>query len=106
MEPGASSIFEVQNGVFSGRTTSVLATRRQKLVALKRILEGQQCLLAFGDSDSDIEMLEAARSPICVDKIDGDEAFRNYALSRGWKVVKPEDAYSVAVELLSSPPSV
>jgi phosphoserine phosphatase len=71
--------YEVVNGNFTGRISNSLANRAAKLEALR----GHQVAYAFGDSESDIEMLRMADNAYCIDPTDG---LRKLGIQSGWRI--------------------
>lgn len=97
-----STIFEVENGLFTGRVTSSLATRKDKGNIIKPLLQkhGKDQSFAFGDSDGDIEMLEGVEYPICVNP---NDALTKTATERDWAIKKPEEIIIYIREVLTKP---
>ncbi len=90
-----SSEFEKDgNGRFTGRVKSFLATREEKKNAIKPLLEehDRSDSFAFGDTEGDIEILESADNPICVNPTPG---LSEIAKQRGWVIVKPKEVVGV-----------
>lgn len=88
----AYSEFEVVGGVFTGEA-NVLASGQDKSSAIENLLTGYTLeeSFGFGDSVSDIDMLEKTSFPICIrrPKQESNLALRRYARSKGWNIVNP-----------------
>ncbi|HUC96702.1 MAG TPA: HAD family hydrolase [Candidatus Saccharimonadales bacterium] len=80
-----STQYEVEGGKFTGRISSSLADRVAKLDALR----GRKVAYAFGDSESDIEMLRMATNAFCIDPTDG---LRKLGLESGWHIYDGSDS--------------
>lgn len=100
-----SSKFEVKSDIFTGGVKSYLATRREKRNAVRHLLSGQSShgSFAFGDSDGDIEMLDAAEHPICVNPNAG---LLEKATEQGWPCLEPNQIESFVSGLLKSSPQL
>lgn len=63
-----STEFEIENGMFTGKVNSALSHGPHKLQAIKELLSShsKERSFAFGDSEGDIEMLEAVEYPVCI----------------------------------------
>jgi phosphoserine phosphatase len=85
-----STQYEVVGGKFTGRISSSLADRRAKL----QVLKGRKVAYAFGDSESDIEMLRMATNTFCIYPTDG---LRKLAKESGWGIYDSNDAEIVDV---------
>lgn len=99
-----SSIFETKDGILTGKISSSLAKREDKKNAVGQIMQThtKEKSFAFGDSDSDIEMLEGVDYPICVNP--NDELTRT-AMERGWQIKKPEEIVVYIRNVLAKPRS-
>jgi len=88
----AASEFEAVDGVFRGEA-HVLDTGQEKNMAIQRLLGSRDTKdsIAFGDSVSDIDMLEKTTFPICIKRPNqaSNQALRRYARSKGWEIVNP-----------------
>lgn len=99
----AASKFSVSRGSFTGMAR-VLATSQDKAMAINLILASHNVdnSIAFGDSSSDVDMLERAAYKICVDH--PRSTLRDIALERGpgrgWFVVQPESVIEQVSDLL------
>jgi HAD superfamily hydrolase (TIGR01490 family) len=82
----AGSVYEIKAGRFTGDKDVLIAQR--KPVYLKRLLKKYSATLtgslAVGDSESDIELLSCAETPIAFNPT---KALFEHAQSHGWKVV-------------------
>jgi phosphoserine phosphatase len=74
-----SSVYAVKDGAFTGTVQRSLAHRSQKVA----VLGAMTIDYAFGDSEGDIDMLAAAKHPVCIDPTPG---LRELALERGWVI--------------------
>lgn len=86
-----SSIYEIDDGRLTGNVESSLVGRKD--MAIKTLLkkyEGKT--MAFGDSDSDIEMLSMVKFPVCVNPIDKLE---KVATEKGWLIVDGDQAEKI-----------
>lgn len=81
-----SSVYEVQDGIITGKVSSYLATRHQKRDAIQHIIEDHQYTnsVAFGDSEGDIEVLKSVQYPVCIMPTDG---LRQIAKEKKWVVI-------------------
>lgn len=77
------TIYNIQNGTFTGLADRFLASRQDKAEAIKQLLsiENGSVKIAFGDSDADIDMLELAQYPICINPT---AELRKVAMIRKW----------------------
>lgn len=80
-----STIFETENGIFTGSMARSLAGREEKRTAIEPLIDRYPQLrsIAGGDSDGDIDMLSAVENPFCVVPA---EALRIHAEQRGWAI--------------------
>lgn len=86
-----SSVYEVSEGRLTGNVESSLVGTKDK--AIKSLLEKYEGkTMAFGDSDSDIEMLSMVKIPVCVNPIDKLE---EVARERSWLVVDGEETEKI-----------
>lgn len=100
---GACSIFESKDDKLTGNVVEVLSTRRQKISAIRKLLRRGHTLensFGFGDSDSDIEMMEFTSFPIGFRKEKRDEKFEEQCLLRDWNLIGYEEGEAVVRELL------
>lgn len=74
-----STIFEVQNGVFNGKIENSLAASEDKT----NVLESYSIVLAFGDSEGDVAMLEKAKHAFCISPTPG---LRRAAEQNNWQI--------------------
>lgn len=79
-----STQYEVVDGRFTGKISSSLASRESKLEALR----GHEVAYAFGDSESDIEMLRMSANAYCINPTDG---LRRVGVESGWKIYDGND---------------
>jgi len=81
---------QVQEGVFTGRTTGTLNMREGKVERLHDWLSARNCQLggldstAYSDSVNDLPLLQAVNHAVVVDP---DTRMREEALARGWPIV-------------------
>jgi HAD superfamily phosphoserine phosphatase-like hydrolase len=80
-----STQYEIIDGRFTGRISSSLASRKSKFKALK----GHKVAYAFGDSESDIEMLQMSANAYCINPTDG---LRKIGIKSGWKIYDGNDS--------------
>lgn len=85
-----SSLYGVDDGVFTGAVQCSLAHRSQKAAALKSLAIDY----AFGDSEGDIDMLAAAKHPVCIDPTPG---LRKFARVYGWLISDGEHDKSIGI---------
>lgn len=99
-----STIFEINDGKFTGRVSSSLAERGDKKKSVDQIMQtyAKEQSFAFGDSDGDIEMLEGVEYPICVNP---NDALSKKAAEKGWKTKKPEEVVLYIKDVLGKPKS-
>jgi len=84
-----STEMDIKDGVYTGTIRKSLARKEGKRDAINHVIhkyppEGS---LAFGDSEGDIEMLDAVAQAFCINATEG---LREVALSKGWHIAKPE----------------
>ncbi len=85
---------EVSNGYYTGRVKTNMAVREEKekqIASLKASGFVTKTSFAFGDSDSDIPILEAVDNPFAVNP---NQALREIAEKRGWEIVNSENILS------------
>lgn len=77
------SEFEVSDGKFTGKVSTMLSSRAHKREAIGHLLENYQFedSLAFGDSEADYEMLSAVQIPVCVNP---NQGLRSLAEANSW----------------------
>lgn len=95
-----STIFDVEDGVFTGNVASSLAIKENKRNTLQQLLlthSGEQSF-AFGDSDNDIGMLEGVVYPICINP---NAELTRTATGKGWPIKKPEEVMGHIREVLA-----
>lgn len=80
-----STQYEIVDSRFTGRISSSLASRESKLEALS----GHKVAYAFGDSESDIEMLRMSANAYCINPTDG---LRRVGVESGWKIYDGNDS--------------
>lgn len=86
-----STVYEVKEGVLTGKVESSLVdSKGEKVTDLLKNFQGQT--MAFGDSDSDIEMLNLVKIPVCVNPIDN---LKKVAEEKGWLVVDGEETQKI-----------
>jgi phosphoserine phosphatase len=74
-----------ENGRFTGHTAAPLNVGPNKVVQLKPYLTNGKLAAAYGDTVSDIPMLELALEPVAVYP---DEILRETAVNRGWRILE------------------
>lgn len=80
-----STQYEVVDGRFTGIISNSLASRESKLEALS----GHEVVYAFGDSESDIEMLRMSTNAYCINPTD---ELRRVGVESGWKIYDGNDS--------------
>lgn len=85
-----STIIGTGNTLVNGQVDSYLATRQEKREAIHHLTRDHPVAnsLAFGDSEGDIEMLQAVQHAICIDPTPG---LREAANENGWLIVSDHD---------------
>lgn len=93
-----ASIFETENGIFTGGLVRALAEREEKDKAVKPLWTrySKNRSVAFGDSDGDTDILEAVEHPVCVKP---SASLRAYAEPRGWNIADIHEVESVVASL-------
>ena len=93
-----STQYQVIDGHFTGITAHYLASRHEKLDAIKHLTQGhqQENSFAFGDSEGDIEMLRAVQYPICLNPTDG---LRDVAEKENWYLPKTNEVEALIAKL-------
>ncbi len=93
-----SSELAVQDQLLTGKVRYHLATRHQKVAAIFDLLEQSsfEGSFAFGDSESDIEILRAVEHPVCINPSEG---LRSVAEEQGWHIVDSTDELTSKVGL-------
>ncbi len=81
-----STEYEVIDERFTGMVKNSLAGSKEVVEEIVKRYGGQT--LAFGDSDSDIEMLERVKLPICINP---NEVLLTHALENKWLVVNEDN---------------
>jgi len=76
---------EVHDGVATGRLAGPVQTGALKARAVRECLADATVLVAFGDTEADIPMLELAQRSVAVAP---DSRLRRTALDRGWDVLE------------------
>lgn len=89
-----STQFEVEDGLFTGRVTSMLSVGEHKLEALRELMKkhDREKSLAFGDAESDLDMLDAIEYAICINP---KPVLKAYAQEKGWPIFYSDRAPSV-----------
>ncbi len=93
-----ASVFETQNGVFTGGLIRALAEREEKEKAVKPLWSRypKTKSIAFGDSDGDTDILEAVEHAICVRP---SASLRAYGETRNWQIADIHEVQSVVTSL-------
>lgn len=73
-----------ENGRFTGQTAAPLNVGPNKVAQLQPYLTDGKLAAAYGDTVSDIPMLELALEPVAVHP---DEILRETAVNRGWRIL-------------------
>lgn len=82
---------EVSNGYYTGRVKTNMAVRSEKEKVIAALVSrgfSKQASFAFGDSDSDIPILEAVDNPIAVNP---KPTLEKIAIENGWEIVDSND---------------
>jgi HAD superfamily phosphoserine phosphatase-like hydrolase len=75
---------EVRDGKLTGRIVGAVNVGESKLERLRATLSGEVLTRAYGDTPSDIPMLEAAMEAVVAS---GDAKLENIAKTRGWRII-------------------
>lgn len=85
---------EVSNGTYTGRVKTNMAVRTEKERQVSSLINSG-CLVetsfAFGDSDSDVPILQAVGNPFAVNP---NQALEKIATANGWEIVNSENILS------------
>ncbi len=94
-----STIFQTDDGVFTGSMIS-LAYSRDKKTAILHLIENHDMKksIALGDSRGDQEMLASVQYPICINP--EDPKFREEAIRQGWTIALPEEVLGIIEDIL------
>ena len=94
-----STIFEIKNGVFSGKTIRLLSNRAAKQEVLSDLIKKytHKRSLAFGDSIVDLEMLMLVETAICINP---SKELKEIARDRKWKSITRENLYKFVSDLI------
>lgn len=90
IEHAVGTPLEVKHGRYTGKTAGPLALNEGKVVALKGFIADKgfdidwDKSFAYGDSRTDIELLEKVGNPVAVYP---DDALKALALERGWNII-------------------
>jgi HAD superfamily hydrolase (TIGR01490 family) len=86
VERHISTQLDTDSGKLTGRVKSYLATRHEKKAAIAHLIEAhpQTGSFGFGDSEGDIEMLQAVEHPVCIQPTPG---LAEIAIKHGWTIV-------------------
>ncbi len=76
---------EYVDGRLTGRVVGEVRVRQGKLDQIRAALNGDQLVAAYGDTASDIPMLEASECPIAAYP---NAQLRRVALERGWRILE------------------
>lgn len=85
---------EVSNGYYTGKVKTNMAIRDEKEKVIATLVNrgfSKQTSFAFGDSDSDIPILEAVDNPFAVNP---NPALAEIAARNGWQIVNSENVLS------------
>ena len=87
-DSGMGTTLEVRNGKFTGRVSGLYPFSKDKIAALRRVLNGKPVNYSesygFGDSVADIPLLARFGHPVAMNP---DWGLRRAAKKRGWKIV-------------------
>jgi HAD superfamily hydrolase (TIGR01490 family) len=86
------------DGKFTGAVTNYLASRHEKHDAIKHLMEGHGAKnsFAFGDSEGDIEMLQAVDYSVCLNPTEG---LRSIAAKKGWHTPATQEVAALIAKL-------
>lgn len=87
-----STVYEIVDGAYSGKITASLAGNSSK----SEVLSHYFIEFAFGDSEGDIEMLEMAEYPFCVEPTD---ELARVAKENNWRVYDKDSQIVADVKL-------
>lgn len=91
-----STIYGVGGGRLTGEVEkSLVGAKGKEIEALLTKYQGHT--MAFGDSDSDIEMLEMVKIPVCIEPTG---RLKDIAEEKGWLMVTEDNAYEKILETL------
>lgn len=91
-----STIYEVKNERLTGEIEKSLVGEKGKEIE-HLLTKYQGKTMAFGDSDSDIEMLEMVSIPVCIEPTG---RLKEMAEEKGWLTVTEQNAYEKMLETL------
>lgn len=77
---------ELRDGRLTGRLIGEVSVRDTKARRIRELLGDQPVDFAYGDSTSDVPLLELAGTPVAVYPNDG---LRRVAAERGWRIIGP-----------------
>lgn len=94
-----SSVYEINNDIFTGKLSQSLATREDKDQAISQIVSNYylEDSFAFGDSEADIDMLRLVKNPFCINPT---PALKKVALELGWHITTPDEIESQVKKIL------
>lgn len=75
---------EIEGGVFTGRLRGPVRSGMHKAEQLRGLLDGEALHAAYGDSLSDLPMLELAEQPVAVYP---EPKLRELAVARNWRIL-------------------
>jgi len=84
LDSAYASVYEMEDGRYTGSVAVSLADRRQK----SELLVNYDVFAAFGDSEGDIDMLASSQNPICINP---STALLRRAESEAWSVFTGEE---------------
>lgn len=99
-----ATILEVKDGYYTGERANI-HNGASKFEALNTIISGiteDNNVIAFGDSDGDIEMLEAADLGFVVNPVEFSEGILSAARKHKWPVLRHETALEQVKQALKS----
>jgi HAD superfamily phosphoserine phosphatase-like hydrolase len=76
---------EIKAGKLTGRIVGAVNVGEEKLERLRAVLGGETLTRAYGDTPSDIPMLEAATEVVIAS---GDAKLEKIARARGWRIIR------------------
>ncbi len=76
---------EFADGRTTGYTDGPIRVRQEKVDQVLAALDGEEIVAAYGDTASDVPLLELAREPVAVYP---SPALRQIATARGWRILE------------------
>lgn len=97
----SSTVFEVRNGILTGEVIQFNSTLEDKKSASKKFMDQYDYIgsCAFGDSITDVGILDVVENSICVNP---SNELKEFAEQKGWIIANSEDILSLVSYILSS----